>query len=104
MANERRGSGFFGGFLVGAAIGAVVALALTRDDTRDVLVGKAKEASNFAKDATEDLRTRVSDVRDRVAEAAAQWQANANDLYERGRNVMEDAGSGYGETHFNSDE
>ncbi len=84
MANDRRGSGFFSGFVIGGAIGAAIAIALTREDARDLLVGKAKEASNFAKDATEDLRGKVAD-------AAAQWQANANDLYERGREVVENA-------------
>ncbi|MGH7737151.1 MAG: YtxH domain-containing protein [Candidatus Tyrphobacter sp.] len=96
MANDRRGSGFFGGFLVGATIGAVIAIALTRDDARDAFLGKAKEASNFAKDATEDLRDKVTDVRDRVTQAAAQWQANANDLYERGRHVVDSSRSDYG--------
>jgi gas vesicle protein len=106
MANERRGSGFFGGFLIGATIGAAIAIALTREDARDVLVGKAKEATNFAKDATEDLRGKVSDVRDRVADAAAQWQTNANDLYERGRQVVDSARSGFSadEPHFGPDE
>lgn len=107
MANDRRGSGFFGGFVIGATIGAAIAIALTREDARDILVGKAKEATNFAKDATEDLRGRVTDVRDRVADAAAQWQANANDLYERGRDVVDTARTNFGatgETHFNPDE
>lgn len=105
MANERRGSGFFGGFLIGATIGAAIAIALTREDARDMLVGKAKEATNYAKDATEDLRGKVSDVRDRVTDAAVQWQANASDLYERGRQVVDSARSGFGdEPHFSPDE
>jgi len=106
MANDRRGSGFFGGFLIGATIGAAIAIALTREDARDLLVGKAKEASNFAKDASEDLRGKVSDVRDRVADAAAQWQANASDLYERGRQVVDSARTGYGadEPQYSPDE
>ncbi len=96
MANDRHGSGFFGGFIIGATVGVAVALALTREDARDMVVGKAKEASSFAKDATEDLRDKVSDVRDKVADAAAQWQANATDLYERGRNVVDNARSNFG--------
>ncbi len=96
MANERRGSGFFSGFVIGGAIGAAIAIALTREDARDLLVGKAKEASNFARDATEDLRGKVADVRDKVADAAAQWQANANDLYERGRGVVDNARGDFG--------
>jgi hypothetical protein len=106
MANERRGSGFFGGFLIGATIGAAIAIALTREDARDLLVGKAKEASSFAKDASEDLRGRVADVRDRVADAAAQWQASAGDLYTQGRNVVDETrtDSFREEMHFNPDE
>jgi gas vesicle protein len=96
MASEGRGGGFFGGFLIGATIGAVIAVALTREDARDMLIGKAKEATNFAKDASGDLRTKVADVRDRVADATSAWQANAADLYERGRQVVEDARSNFG--------
>lgn len=84
MGNERRGTGFFGGFLIGATVGAAVAIALAREDARDMLIGKAKEATNFAKDATGDLRGKVSD-------AASQWQTNASDLYERGRQVIDNA-------------
>ena len=84
MANERRGGGFFGGFVIGATVGALVAIALTREDARDMLIGKAKEATSFAKEATDDLRGKVSD-------AATHWQTNASDLYERGRQVVEDA-------------
>lgn len=97
MANEQRGGGgFFGGFVIGATVGAVIALALTREDARDMLIGKAKEATNFAKDATGDLRGKVSDVRGKVSDAASQWQANASDLYERGRQVVDNARSNFG--------
>jgi gas vesicle protein len=82
MASEGRG-GFFGGFVIGATIGAAIAIALTREDARDLLVGKAKEATNFAKD--------------KVADATSQWQANAADLYERGRQVIENARGNFGE-------
>jgi gas vesicle protein len=82
MASE--GRGFLRGFLIGAAVGAGIALALTREDAREVLLGKAKEAGNFAKDAT-------SDLRGKVAGTASQWQTNANELYERGRQVIENA-------------
>jgi gas vesicle protein len=75
MSNENRGGGFFAGFLLGAVVGAVAAVFLTQDDTRDIVVGKAREAGNLAMDATSDLRD------------------GAAELYERGRHVVENARS-----------
>jgi gas vesicle protein len=72
MENENRG-GFFAGFILGAIVGGVVAVLLTQEETRDSLVGKAREAGNFAVDATGDLRV------------------SAADLYERGRHIVENA-------------
>jgi gas vesicle protein len=77
MSNENRGGGFFAGFLLGAVVGGVAAVLLTQDETRDLVVGKAREAGNLAKNATDDLR-----------EGAA-------DLYERGRQVVENARSSF---------
>ncbi|HTC31710.1 MAG TPA: YtxH domain-containing protein [Candidatus Acidoferrum sp.] len=67
------GSGFFAGFVLGIIAGGAVALLLTQEETRDLLVGKAREAGNLAIDASGDLR-----------ESAA-------DLYERGRTIVENA-------------
>ncbi len=78
------GGGFLPGFLVGAVVGGAAALLLAQDEMRDLLVGKAREAGNVAADATGDLRGKVNDV-------AAQWQAGASELYERGRAVVEEA-------------
>jgi gas vesicle protein len=89
MNNENRGGGFFAGFLLGAVVGGAVAVFLIQEETRDLLVGKAREASNFAMDATGDLRGKVTDV-------TAQWQDSAADLYERGRKVVENARSNIG--------
>jgi gas vesicle protein len=80
------GSGFFAGFLVGAIVGGVAAVLLSQDETRDLFVGKVREAGNIAKDATEDLRGKVGDV-------ATAVQSNASELYERGRQVVENARS-----------
>lgn len=84
--NENRGGGFFAGFLLGAIVGGAVAVLLVQEETRDLLVGKAREAGNFAVDASGELRGRVSD-------ATSQWQGSAADLYERGRQVVENARS-----------
>lgn len=78
------GGGFFAGFLIGAVVGGAAAVLLTQEDTRDLLAGKAREAGNLAKDATGDLRDKVTDV-------ASQWQSTASELYERGRQVVENA-------------
>lgn len=70
MSDDDRGGGFFGGFLLGAIVGGAVAVFLTQEETRDLLVGKAREAGNFATDG-------------------------ASDLYERGRAVVENARSNF---------
>jgi hypothetical protein len=59
---------------------------LTQEEARDRLAGKAREAGNFAMDATGDLREKVGDV-------TSQWQSSVSDLYERGRQVVESARS-----------
>jgi gas vesicle protein len=79
-----KGGGFFAGFLIGSIVGGAAAVLLTQEDTRDLLVGKAREAGNVAKDATDDLRGKVTDV-------ASQWQSNASDLYTRGKQVVDSA-------------
>lgn len=73
MSEGNKGGGFFAGFIVGGLVGAALAYFITQEEARDMIVGKAREASNFAMDATGDLR------------------ANAADLYERGRTVVENA-------------
>lgn len=73
--DSERGGGFFAGFIVGAIAGGVIAYLMTQEEARDVIVGKAREASNFAMDATGDLRSKASD------------------LYERGKNVVDNARS-----------
>lgn len=70
-----KGGGFFAGFIAGAIAGGVIAYLMTQEDARDLIVGKAREASNYAMDATGDLRSK------------------ATDLYERGKNVVENARS-----------
>lgn len=90
MNDENRGGGFFAGFLLGAIVGGAVAVLLTQEETRDVLVGKAREAGNLAMDATGDLRGRVTGV-------TSTWQESAADLYERGRQVVENARSNFNE-------
>jgi gas vesicle protein len=69
MNHENRGGGFFAGFLLGAVIGGIAAILLTQEDTRDIVLGKVREAGNFAVDATGDLR----------------------DLYDAGRQVVDSA-------------
>jgi gas vesicle protein len=84
MSSENSGNGFFAGFVLGAIAGGAVAVLLTQEETRDLLVGKAREAGNLAIDASGDLRGRFGDV-------ASQWQDSAADLYERGRTIVDNA-------------
>ncbi len=80
-----RGHGFIGGFVAGAIAGAILAYVILQEDARDRIVGKAREAGNMAKDATDDLR----------------------DLYQRGRDVVDSARSNVSdavdEAHSTSD-
>ena len=69
------GGGFFAGFIVGAIAAGAIAYLITQEEARDVIVGKAREAGNYAVDATGDLRDKASD------------------LYQRGKNVVENARS-----------
>jgi hypothetical protein len=69
------GGGFFAGFILGALAGGAIAYLMTQEDARDLIVGKAREAGNYAVDATGDLRSKAAD------------------LYERGKNVVENARS-----------
>ncbi|HEY5341788.1 MAG TPA: YtxH domain-containing protein, partial [Candidatus Aquilonibacter sp.] len=80
--------GFLAGLLVGALVGGAIAVLISQEETRDLLVGKVREAGNAAADATGDLRGKVSDV-------TSQWQNSATDLYERGKHVVEDARSNF---------
>jgi gas vesicle protein len=86
--SDGKGGGFFAGLLIGAIVGAAAAVLLTQEETRELLIGKAREASNMAKDATGDLRGKVGDV-------TAGWQSSASELYERGRQVVENARSNF---------
>ncbi len=91
MSSENGGGGgFFAGFLLGVIAGGAVAVFLAQEEMRDLLVGKAREAGNLAKDASGDLRGRLNDV-------TAQWQDSAADLYERGRQIVENARSNVNE-------
>jgi len=80
------GGGFFACFLVGALVGGAIALLISQEEMRDTIVGKAREAGNIAADATCDLRGKVGDV-------ASSWQANASDLYARGKDIVDAARS-----------
>jgi hypothetical protein len=84
MGRNSGGGGFFAGFLIGAVLGGVGAVLLTQQETLDRLAGKAREAGSFAKDATGDLRGKMSDV-------TSQWQSSVSELYERGRQVVDSA-------------
>jgi len=79
-----RGGGFLPGLIIGAIVGGAAAVLLSQEETRDLLIGKAREAGNAAMDATGDLRGKVNDV-------TTQWQSNASELYERGKQVVDNA-------------
>jgi len=86
MDKGNGGSGFLPGFIIGALIGGAAAILLSKEELRNRVAGTARDAGNFAMDATGDLRGRVTDV-------TSQWQSSVSDLYERGRRVVESARS-----------
>jgi gas vesicle protein len=86
MGKGNGGGGFFAGLLIGAVAGAAAAVIVTQEEARDRIAGKAREAGDFAMDATGDLREKVTGV-------TTAWQSGVSDLYERGRQVVESARS-----------
>ena len=68
-----RGAGFFAGFLLGAIAGGVLAFVITNDEARSALFGTVRDPAG------------------KVSEMAESLQANASDLYERGKSVVEAA-------------
>ena len=91
-SQNQGGGGFVAGFVEGALVGAALAVMLAPqagEETRDLVWGKAREASNLAMDATGDLREKVSSV-------ATDLGAGAAGLYERGRTVVDSARSNMG--------
>lgn len=80
--NEERppsqGGGFAGGFVAGLLVGAFIAYFALQEEARDLLVGKIREAGNYAADATGDLR------------------ANAGEIYARGKTVVDNARANVG--------
>ena len=76
------GSGFLAGLVIGAIAGATLAMILapaTGEDTRDLLVAKAREAGERARDTAGDAgdllargRTIVADAKTRIDGAVAE--------------------------------
>ena len=96
MSNGKGGGGgFVAGLLVGVLVGGAAAVLLSQEEMRDTLIGKAREAGNFAMDATGDLRGKVDDLSGKVGEATSQWQTSAADLYARGKDIVDNARSNF---------
>ncbi len=79
MSEERGGSpGFITGFVLGALAGAALAMILapqTGEDTRDLLVAKAREAGERARDTAGDANELLARGRQIVADAKARIDA-----------------------------
>lgn len=76
--------GFAAGFVLGAAAGAITACVVMQEETRDTIFGKAREAGNFARDATADLYERgknvVENARSNISDAVDEGNATASHL------------------------
>jgi gas vesicle protein len=79
MSEERGGgAGFITGFVLGALAGAALAMILapqTGEDTRDLLVAKAREAGERARDTAGDASDLLARGRQIVADAKARIDA-----------------------------
>lgn len=85
----RSSGGFMAGFLMGMLAGAALAMIIapqTGEETRDLVLEKAREAGNVAKDTGGDLREKVSNI-------ATDLQAGASGVYARGKQVIDAARS-----------
>jgi gas vesicle protein len=99
MADEREGggiSGFITGLAIGTLAGAALAMILapqTGEDTRDLLVAKAREAGERARDTAGDAGDLLARGRQIVAEAKARIDgaiAEGKDAASRQRSTLED--------------
>ena len=97
MADDDRGGipGFVTGFAIGALAGAVLAMVLapqSGEDTRDLLVAKAREAGERARDTAGDAGDLLARGRRIVADAKARIDgavADGKDAAERQRSTLE---------------
>jgi gas vesicle protein len=96
MADDRTGiPGFVTGFAIGALAGAVLAMILapqSGEDTRDLLVAKAREAGERARDTAGDAGDLLARGRRIVADAKARIDgavADGKDAAERQRSTLE---------------
>ncbi|HZO93939.1 MAG TPA: YtxH domain-containing protein [Candidatus Baltobacteraceae bacterium] len=92
---ERGLSGFVGGLAIGALAGATLAMVLapqSGEDTRDLLVAKAREAGERARDTAGDAGDLLARGRRIVAEARARIDgaiAEGKDAAARQRTTLE---------------
>jgi gas vesicle protein len=102
MADEEGGgggSGFVAGLLIGALAGAALAMILapaTGEDTRDLLVAKAREARERARDTAGDAGDLLARGRDIVAEAKTRLDgaiSEGKDAASRQRSTLENEAS-----------
>jgi gas vesicle protein len=96
MADDRSGvPGFVAGFALGALGGAILAMILapqSGEDTRDLLVAKAREAGERARDTAGDAGDLLARGRRIVADAKARIDgavADGKDAAERQRSTLE---------------
>jgi len=100
MADEQGGgSGFVAGLVIGALAGAALAMILapaTGEDTRDLLVAKAREAGERARDTAGDAGDLLARGRDLVADAKTRLDgaiAEGKDAATRQRSTLENEAS-----------
>jgi len=99
MSDERSGGAGIGGFIAGLAIGTLAGVTLAMilapqsgEDTRDLLVAKAREAGERARDTAGDASDLLARGRQIVADAKARIDgaiAEGKDAASRQRSTLE---------------
>jgi gas vesicle protein len=92
------GASFVSGLLIGALAGAALAMIFapqTGEETRDILYAKARETTERMRDTAEDVSATASaaatGVGSKVGEVFEDVSAGANDLYSRGKTIVDEA-------------
>jgi len=73
---NKRGSGFFGGFIIGSIVGAVVAFFISQKSDRDTMRGKLGELVSRGKGA---MREAIDEGKTAASQKEAEFQAGLED-------------------------
>lgn len=79
---------FFGGFIIGAAVGGVLGLLLaprSGEETRELLLDKTEEVCKQSEDSIKELQEKASDVMDNIQKKGDELFNKVQDLIKQQR-------------------